>query len=290
MHTIKLFFKKYTPLVYIPLRRLLFPVWLKIYRRKAVKFITPEWKQVRYQGQVFDILLDPKNGFIDTTIYVQGVYEDDILSLIASHLKPGDVFVDIGANIGQHTLFAACLVGATGKVIAFEPNKTVAKQLRKSIEKNNFKMITLKEVGLGSKKEDLNLFIPQGNAGGASISPYNKDTISQKIYLEKGDSLLKNKEKISFIKIDTEGYELEVINGLQEVLKTKKPIVLFEYSPVFWKKSPLELGVQLLTTLSHLGYVIIDVEDGNRVVQDIPSWVGAFSKSQTNFICFPDKN
>src|SRR5579859_1407085 len=74
--------------------------------------------------------------FIGTCIYHFGVWEPHLSAFILGRLQPGDVFCDIGAHIGYHTLLAAPVVGEAGKVIAIEPSQVTLEALRRNIEMN----------------------------------------------------------------------------------------------------------------------------------------------------------
>ena len=160
----------------------------------------------------------------------QNFYELDYLNhictikngIITNAVQDGLV-LDIGANIGNHTIFF--LTQKARKVISFEPVKDTFDILKKNIEINNFQnKVNLFNVGVGKTK------------GKAILKYYNSKNIgmSQLSSDQNGDipivsiDELNIEEKINFIKIDVEGFESDVIKGMTESLKRNKPLIMIE--------------------------------------------------------------
>ncbi len=288
---IKHFIKTHCTGFYIRVRHFLFPFWLTLYTKKVKNFTKKTWKKIQYKGESFYIMIDPENGFIDNTLFVQGMYEEDILSLIQKNVKKGDTYIDIGTNIGLHALFASSCVGDAGKVYAFEPQKRIFDQVEESKKKNHFTFLHIYPYGLSNEEGEYTLSIPKNNKGGASLSPYQKDCIEEIIQLKKGDDVLydileegkqKQGRKVTLIKIDTEGHEYEALLGIEKILRSQHPAIIMEYSPIFWGDA--KKGIEMLTFLKNLGYHFFDVEEQNKIY-DIAHWVNNFKKYQTNILC-----
>ena len=176
----------------------------------------------------FKIELDPlfdKN--IENIIYKRGVYELGTVSILQKLLNKGDVFVDVGANIGFLSLVASAKVGHSGRVYAFEPVPSTFEILKTNKQINNFEQLCLNQFALGNKNENLKIFNEKNNRGGASIINHTQSqgiTISVK----KLDDL-NIKEKINVIKIDVEGFEFEVLKGAEKTIKKDKPNLIIEH-------------------------------------------------------------
>lgn len=158
-------------------------------------------------------------------------YEPLETQFISNHLKPGDTFVDIGANIGWHVINAANIVGYKGRVFAFEPRDLSRDLLNKSIVDNNFNdRVTVYSCGLSSKPSTATLrWATDGaNPGGATIDPAvnDLDHDSQTIELDTLDNY--NFDRLDLIKIDIEGAELSAIRGGVNTIAKFKPIILSE--------------------------------------------------------------
>ena len=113
---------------------------MKFFRNKKLSSFTEKvLYNFKFSGISFKIWLNPENGFVDQEIFTAGVYEPEVLMMYKEYLKPGQTYVDIGANIGQHALYAAALVGSFGKVVAYD---TSEKEMKKELDTiNNFKKL-----------------------------------------------------------------------------------------------------------------------------------------------------
>jgi len=151
------------------------------YLKKIKKFKKSTIKNCNVLGMKYKILLDPENGYIDNLIYVFGNYELETLSFFKKKIKKGNVFVDVGANIGQHSIFVSKVVGDRGLVISFEPITKLYLQFLKSIEINNLKNIKSHNFACGDINEDSQISICKNNAGASSILTKNKNQEIQKI-------------------------------------------------------------------------------------------------------------
>ena len=250
-------------------------------------------KKLKHHGHSFDLFLSPNNGFLDKFIYLYGVYEPYILDLIAKYLKPGDTFIDIGANIGQHSLFAACLVGKTGKVYSFEPIPNIHQQFLDSIKINNFQnIIHSYNNALGNSNETKKFYVKPKNIGASSLVNLDDSEKIIQVSVKIGDEMLGNVTRIDMIKIDVEGYEYEVLLGIKNSLKKYLPILILEFSGTFYLEQGQDHGSKILLLLQDLGYTIYDIEDNLRLV-DKKSFLESFTQTgilgsliiQTNLLC-----
>jgi FkbM family methyltransferase len=210
----------------------------------------------------FRIVLEPfnENG-VEKSIFQTGTYERGTLAIINSVLKEGERFVDVGANVGLMSLLAAKRVGPLGRVDAFEPLPEIRDLLYKSIEINNFHNIHVHEHALGSSLGTMNIFRhPEVNRGSASLAWGNTEDLKTEIAIDTLDHSLSQSsaQTVSMIKIDVEGWELEVIKGGQETFtRDPKPIACIEFS----RSRPLHGGsleemFQLVQAFGYSGYIL----------------------------------
>lgn len=181
---------------------------------------------LRYHGNSTNI--------IDAHILYYGAFEKPILSWMkdtADALKRDDlVFLDVGANMGQHTLFASLFAA---QVHAFEPYPPVLEKLRQEVSSNNLANVTIHPIGLGATAETLEFFDPpsDNNGVGSFVRSY-QDRSPSKSYLQivVGDDYLAEHSisSVDMIKIDVEGYEKNVLKGLQKTLAQDRPVVVLE--------------------------------------------------------------
>ncbi|MGF7160103.1 FkbM family methyltransferase [Rhodoligotrophos appendicifer] len=150
-------------------------------------------------------------------------YEMDELELISQHFK-GGTFVDVGANIGNHTLYALLALDAT-KVIAFEPLPLAFSILEINIATNQLgDRATLRQMGLSNTDTLASFTSPTNNLGGSRLL---ERPDAGGIKIGRGDDYLKD-EKVDFIKIDTEGFEIQVLEGLVQTINKNKPVIFVE--------------------------------------------------------------
>lgn len=252
------------------------------------KFTKITCKELTHVDKKFSLYISPDNGFIDNYIFLYGVYESFILDIIRTHLHAGMTFVDIGANIGQHTMFASSIVGNKGSVYAFEPIPRIYTQLLSSSQENNFQnIIHAKNIAIGEKDSEETLYISKKNIGGSSL--VNQEETNEKITvtIKSGDKELELITRIDMIKIDVEGYEYEVLKGIQNTLAKHHPILLLEFSGYFYESQHTNHGKKILSLLTELDYTIFDIEDDMKELSNKELFLSRFihKYKQTNLLC-----
>jgi FkbM family methyltransferase len=170
-------------------------------------------------------------------------YEPNVGAAIKSNLRPGSTFFDIGANVGWFTLFASKIVGPLGQVYSFEPSPDVYARLSENVR--DLKNVDTFQYGIGNKNGELE-FASQGTSSAASFveavteinKPYLPGTPIRKIRVEirKIDSLLSQIKRPDLVKIDVEGFELEVLKGAANLL-SQRPVLIVEIHPLQLKLS-----------------------------------------------------
>jgi FkbM family methyltransferase len=183
----------------------------------------------------FNIIVDPtKDKGLESSLYYHGTYEEGTLFIIAQCLGVGDIFIDVGANIGLMSLFASTKVGDTGKIYAFEPEPDIFQILMQNIDLNNFQNIELHMKALGSKTESGRISLAfEDIRGSATLSKSDSDSHGKDIEMIPLDVFInKNRIRIvKMIKVDVEGWELEVLKGGTNLLcSDNAPILCVEYN------------------------------------------------------------
>ncbi|QXT38409.1 FkbM family methyltransferase [Gymnodinialimonas ceratoperidinii] len=152
-------------------------------------------------------------------------YEPDELGFIRQHLPPGGTFLDIGANVGNHSLYAGLFCGA-GRIIPFEPNPLAYRLLVLNLVMNGLQERTVFDyVGFGASDVDGEGFTMterHKNLGAARMVPGDGE-----IATLRPDDFLRD-ETPDFIKIDVEGMEMAVLRGLQKTIRRTRPVLLVE--------------------------------------------------------------
>lgn len=247
-------------------------------------------KEVTIFGKTLYIYLNPYlNGGVDDDIYKTGTWEPEILAIIKKYIPKNGVFIDIGANIGFHSLAAAVAVGKEGKVVSFEPIPRLRDQMLRSVKKNDFANISVEPFALGLDEKEAVLSIVDENIGASSLQNVDVDReVNNKVVVsvKQLDSYMDHFSHIDLIKIDIEGSEFEALRGGEELIKKFKPVIVLEFSPHIYEKDYMGKSLELFTYLSNLGYKITDVE--NRVT-DIEAEIttGDFAQLHINLLCVP---
>lgn len=174
--------------------------------------------------------------YVQFNLYFLRGYSNDELDLVAKHLSPGDIFVDVGANIGLFSLLAAQKVGPNGRVLAFEPASDTTQQFKSNSALNNMDdRIQFFQYALSDSKGELTLYdsdVEQDDLGKRSF--FQKGEATETVPVRVFDELVASGEvqidrPIGVIKIDVEGAELMVLKGMRESIVTHKPrLIVFE--------------------------------------------------------------
>jgi len=180
----------------------------------------------------FKMYLDPTDAL---DLRKNKTFEKFETELVKKEIKKGDIVLDIGANIGYYTLVFSQIVGTEGRVFAFEPDPNNFALLKKNIEINNLKNVVLIQKAVSDVSNPLSLYLCDYNHAQHRIYPSSR--CNEKITVESTiiDDYFSEKEfcnKINFVKIDVEGAEYDVIEGMQKTLKSNPELkILCEFSP-----------------------------------------------------------
>lgn len=154
----------------------------------------------------------------------RGIYwEEGIAQHIASYTEPNTIAIDLGAHIGIHTLTMARRVGPLGKVISFEPQNKIFRELFYNVRLNQLPCeVILLHNAVGEEIKWVHMCpINPSNEGHTSIGEGG-----DRSFMVTLDSL--NLSNVSLIKMDVESYELEVLRGAKETLLRNRPVIVFE--------------------------------------------------------------
>jgi FkbM family methyltransferase len=147
-------------------------------------------------------------------------------------IKPGMTVVDVGANVGLYTLFMAGLAGPTGRVIAFEPDPENVEILRENCAENGAGNVEVRHCALGAGAGRLTLHRLILNSGENHLGLQEKSAFSRVVEVDVAafDALFPG-ERLDFVKVDVQGWELNVLSGMEAALRRSKPIIFLEFWP-----------------------------------------------------------
>jgi len=176
----------------------------------------------------FEMKLNPCVDFHQFHLAVAGFYEKDISEKIAPEFETADIFIDVGAYLGYYSIMAAT-VSPHIQVYAYEPQKEAYDILRQNIVLNNA-TIHIYNIALGSRDEKGTLYIDRFPERSSLMADTASKGYCYETSVKKLDDLLDIKNKKLVIKIDTEGFEFEVLKGMAKILQQNNCTIFFEYN------------------------------------------------------------
>jgi FkbM family methyltransferase len=173
-------------------------------------------------------------------------------AFLKKHVKPGDVFLDIGANIGYFTRLVSKLVGDAGTVHAFEPMPKALRVLRKNTAA--LRNVVLHDIAV-SDCQGVSNFTVRRNGDMSSLGDHADSASVISVKTDKLDNVLKRLTKVDWIKIDVEGYEYEVLKGAVDLIASTNPLIYFEFIENYSVERSIDIDA-FKALLKPLGYSI----------------------------------
>jgi FkbM family methyltransferase len=227
-----------------------------------------------------DVLYVDLANAVGRTIWARGDYvtEPAIRTLIESNLKAGDVFFDIGANVGFFSLLAIRRVGEGGEVYSFEPLPGLASLLRRTVAANHLNNLHVVEAAVGARSGSAEMAVMKDSAyshlmGGAAEAetdhggwrPVSVKTVSLDQYFDTNVG-----KPLRLIKMDIEGAEVEAIDGARRLLSQPSgPDVICEVNPDHLGRFGHEPR-DVFDRFASMGYVALDPESARPMgIEDL---------------------
>lgn len=217
-------------------------------------------------------------SFLEWYIYFYGAFRPEVSKLLNRMLRPGHVAIDIGANIGMHSVIMGNRVGPTGRVFSFEPDPHPFGRLKRNLALNGLDFVECHQAALSAKSEKRKFFLHDdsiGNYANASFYSDNigKDTGSIDVDVLSLDDFVAQKAlaRLDVIKLLAQGEEWNVLQGGRETIQRFRPKIFFLYEPSYWHRQNLKL-MDAVAFFKQYGYTTYVVEFGPRreVTEEIP--------------------
>jgi len=223
-------------------------------------------------GVTYD--LDLHQG-IDFAIFLGNIYERRTRAALRKLVSPGSLVLDIGANIGAHTLHLAQIVGPNGRVMAFEPTDFAFRKLSRNLELNP---------SLATRVEAYHCFLTASDGASVPHAIYSSWPLAVEAGLHAKhlgremqtelaqarslDSILSERvaRKVQLVKLDVDGFECDVLRGASSMLRDTRPIFVMELAPYVLEERGASLD-QLLSYFIPNGYAFYD----ERTQEPLPS-------------------
>jgi len=218
----------------------------EIVRKKDTKTISPpEPKKTVKSDKLSFYKTKTGNYFLPTDagkdviarkIIKDQIFEEEVVNLASTYIKPQTIVLDLGSNFGQMSILFANMVGKGGRVYACEADEFLFKILKKNINANNLGEVVLANFGAVHDQLGETLFFPEQtferfNTYGSYGVDYNAIS-GRKVKSITVDSL-KIEEPISFMKIDVQGGDLKAMQGAKNTISRNQMPILFEYEYQF---------------------------------------------------------
>ena len=229
-------------LLFLPYTRLELPGWGRICEALGVFHSDERWrgapvKTIRGKLHGYRMRLRLSDWAERMTYFLGRYYDLPTQLLLSACLKPGDRFIDIGANVGMITLHAAVLVGPSGRIDCVEPNPGCCAAIRSHAEMNGITTIRIHPVALVDEEGEASLNVFHGHEGVGTLAPvpdsdWEAVTDTIRVRTVRGDDVLGfDPMPPKLIKIDVEGYELRVLQSLVRGITEWRPAVVMELHP-----------------------------------------------------------
>ena len=227
------------------------------------------WFETRYGFSVHSNLRD---RILD--LDKKAIWEEMESTFVVNNLKPGDVFVDVGANIGYFSMLAA--LQKAGKVFAIEPIPKTYAMLNMNIDHNRFtSVIEPVNIALGSQEHTARFTCSLGpkNHVEYDVDDIHHDVPTIDVKVTTLDHLLADRKEIKgvdFVKVDIEGAEYSFLLGAEKTIKAFKPIIMMEIEEHRLTKYHVT-AEDIFTFMNDLGYRYLAVAEDSITKGDIPA-------------------
>ena len=239
-----------------------------ISRLPALHFLYPENSIRTVTRDGIRYRLDLSDS-VDWYIYF-GFSESSRMKLYAL-IRPGDVVMDIGANVGDVTLHCSKLVGREGRVLAFEPDPVNFQRLTTNLTLNNFENIKVHNIGFGDVPGTFRMALDhKDNKGMTRIAGDDYQGSHAEVAITTLDEFCSGKEfpgKVNVVKIDVEGFETRILRGANTFIKKYRPKLFVELSDNLLKLQQSSAR-ELVSLLESYGYRLQHSETGTSVTRE----------------------
>jgi len=179
--------------------------------------------------------------YVSAKIAETGEWEPFETELVQRFLRPGDGFIDIGANIGWYTIIAASRVGSQGRVYAFEPGRENFELATRNIALNGFRNVTLERVAISDRPGSARLFLSNENLGDHRLFESAEERPSETVEVTTLDRYFANRPgSIRVIKMDTQGSEAKIFEGITPEFVRERNVAAFLFE--YWPRGLVESG------------------------------------------------
>ncbi|MGY6636097.1 MAG: FkbM family methyltransferase [Erythrobacter sp.] len=244
-------------------------------------------------GSLGSFIFPHNDAVIGKSIRNSGAWAEKDISIFKEIIKPGDTVFDVGANIGHHTVFFANSVGESGRVFAFEPQTEIFRYASANLALNGCRNATLLQGCLGEEDGDAYMapvsYETGDNFGALSVASLATPSGGELVPVWSLDSLISSGkikiDRLDFMKIDVQAFELFVLRGAIETIKNFRPTIFLEISPYYMKRKGYDYRL-IYKSLFDLSYSVKHLSSDFDVVDGIREWRNE-SYEEWDILCIP---
>jgi FkbM family methyltransferase len=216
----------------------------------------------------FKIVMNPREYF--SCLMVYGRYGREMVALLRQIVRTGDSVIDIGAQLGYVSCHLALLVGVTGQVHSFEPDPRALERLWVAVRENHFSWVRVFPVAAAAEEGKITFYVsPVLGWSTAVAGTHRTDCSAIEVRAARVDTLAQTggiRRPVRFIKVDVEGFECSVLDGMRELIAEDRPYLLTEVNPRMLGARGLS-SVDLLSPLQKCGYRFYAVEESRGLLR-----------------------
>jgi len=211
------------------------------------------------------IYLDPRDAL---KLSLRGTYEPLLTEYFRDHVRPGEVVVDIGANLGYFSLLFSQLVGDRGQVHCIEPDPDNFALLLKNLSANNCRNATAIQAAAADRTGSIRLYLCN-DMGDHRTYDSGDGRRSIEVPATRVDDVLERHPTVDWIKLDAQGAEPAILEGMRELIARSQRVRL---AMEFWPYGLEKFGVSgrhVLAMLEEMGFIIYRFGESNRSIDDV---------------------
>lgn len=265
--------------------------WLDRVVGDPLRVFTGQWEwRLAYRALPNPLPIDglvlfhrPEDGYIISRVGLNA-YEGEVRQQIREVLKPGMTIVDVGANIGLYTVWAARCIGDSGRVYAFEAAPSTSDVLRKNIAANGCKNVTVVTRAVMDKKGTTAFFI-EDSSGTSGVFPSGREKSCVEVEAVSLDEYFQEQgwPDVHVIKIDVEGAEKLVLDGMRELCRRSPGLKLIVEVNV--RRFDIEALMEALQACGYIRFRALELRKDLNMPRDLALLKNATSRLTVNLFC-----
>lgn len=207
----------------------------------------------------YKIFADPNDWSVSPHIIADGIWEARVTEVVIDSLRKGMTAIDVGANLGYYSMVMADRCGATGKVLAIEPNPAMVRRIEATCILNGVTdRVTVHPFPVAERNgRDVTLVIPDNHPGGAQLTGASVANSTSLESCTKRLDGVPGALEASFVKIDAEGFEEAIWQGMGEMVAGPKlRTIVVEFAPSVYADSS-----RFVDEITTAGFAIHDIDD-----------------------------